>query len=52
MNLTKGLGLEQNTILVKQPDESIGEIVNYIQGSNMVLLQLEWVEEPGQVLHM
>ena len=32
MNLTKGLELEQNMILVTAADESLNEIMNYIQG--------------------
>ena len=40
MNLTKGLGAgAKHEVLVKQlPMESINEIVNYIQGSNMVFI--------------
>ena len=39
MNLTKGLGAgAKHNIGQAAADESIGEIVNYIQGSNMVFI--------------
>ena len=39
MNLTKGLGAgAKNDIGQAAADESINEIVNYIQGSNMVFI--------------
>ena len=51
MNLTKGLGAGAKHNIGQAADESIGEIVNYIQGSNMVLLQLVWeVEQERELL--
>ena len=39
MNLTKGLGAgAKHNIGQAAADESIGEIINYIQGSNMVFI--------------
>ena len=53
MNLTKGLraGAKQD-IGQAAADRSINEIVNYIQGSNMVSLHLEWAEVLAQAHHM
>ena len=46
MNLTKGLGAgAKHDIGQAAADEFINEIVNYIQGSNMVLLHLVWEVE-------
>ena len=51
MNLTKGLGAgAKHNIGQGRRDEFIAEIVNYIQGSNMVLSRLEW--EVEQVLEL
>ena len=53
MNLTKGLGAgAKHDIGQAAADESINEIVNYIQGSNMVLLPQVWAAELEQELHM
>ena len=43
MNLTKGLGAgAKHNIGQAAADRSIGEIINYIQGSNMVFIAVVW----------
>ena len=49
MNLTKGLGAgAKNDIGQAAADESLNEIVSYIQGSNMIFILLVWVAELEQ----
>ena len=53
MNLTKGLGAgAKHDIGQAAADESINEIINYIQGVIWFSLPLVWVEEQALVLHM
>ena len=53
LNLTKGLGAGARLDVGQAAaDESLNEIVNVLQGSNMVLLLQEWVVEQELVLHM
>ena len=49
MNLTKGLGAgAKNDIGQAAADESLNEIVNYIQGSNMIFITAGMGAVPGQ----
>ena len=53
LNLTKGLGAGAKLDIGQAAaDESLNEIVNTLQGANMVLLQLVWVVEQVLVLLM